>query len=63
MSSDGRRFNPIRAEKRDFQRGREFGRAHNHAAVVRTRQQSPAWPPAVVVRPVEAPVAKEADRV
>jgi hypothetical protein len=63
MSSDCRRFNPIRAEKRDFQRSREFGRPQLHRAIVRTREQSPAWPPAVVVRPVEAPVAKEAERV
>ena len=63
MSSDGRRFNPIRAEKRDFQRSREFGRPQLHRAVVRAREQSPAWPPAVVVRPVEAVVEKEVNRV
>jgi len=62
MSSDCRRFNPIRAEKRDFQRSREFGRPQIHRAVVRTREQSPAWPPAVVVRPVEAVVEKEVQR-
>ncbi len=32
------------------------------AAIVRTREQSPAWPPAVVARPVEA-ASKEANRV
>lgn len=60
--SDRRNIPPHRSCKRDFQRSREFGRAQIHRAVVRTRQQSPAWPPAVVVRPVEAVVAKEVTR-
>ncbi len=62
MSSDRRNVPPHRSCKRDFQRRREFGRDHNHAAIVRTREQSPAWPPAVVARPVEA-VNKESPRV
>lgn len=62
MSSDRRNVPPPRACNRDFQRRREFGREHNHAAIVRTREQSPAWPPAVVARPVEA-VNKESPRV
>lgn len=53
---------PHRACKREFQASREFGRAAVHRAIVRTREQSPAWPPAVVVRPVEAPVAKGVER-
>jgi len=60
--SDRRNIPPHRSCKRDFQRSREFGRPQIHRAVVRTREQSPAWPPAVVVRPVEAPVAKEVQR-
>lgn len=57
--SDRRNLPPHRACKRDFQAAREFSRAHNHGAIVRTRAQSPAWPPAVVVRPVEAIVAND----
>ena len=60
--SDRMNVPPHRACKRDFQASREFGRAHNHRAIVRTREQSPAWPPAVVARPVEAG-NKEANRV
>jgi len=60
--SERRNLPPHRACKRDFQASREFSRAHNHAAIVRTRAQSPAWPPAVVVRTGEAPVAKEVER-
>lgn len=45
--SERRNIPPHRDCKREFQRSREFGRPQIHSAVVRTRQQSPAWPPTV----------------